>query len=117
MKLYEYGSFSDYSQAGFTVSGDKYNTVMTFFSGKGTGELTKFVFTYVVNTISKDAWIPNLYSGNGILGFGPQSLFWNGLVDPVTKLASYTIDFGSKVPLSLGIPAIEVGCTDCDLSY
>ena len=53
----------------------------------------------MVNTISTDHWLYNQYSGNGVLGFGPQSVFWSGLVDPVTKLASYTIDFGSVAPL------------------
>jgi predicted NAD-dependent protein-ADP-ribosyltransferase YbiA (DUF1768 family) len=53
--LYDYGNFSDYTQSGFTVSGDKYDTIMTFFEA----ELTKFVFVYVVNTISTDHWLYN----------------------------------------------------------
>jgi hypothetical protein len=97
VKLYEYGNFTNYTQSGFTVSGDKYNTVMSLANGQES--VTKFVFAYVVNTISTDHWLYNQNSGNGVLGFGPQSVFWNGLVDPVTKLASYTIDFGSVAPL------------------
>lgn len=51
----------------------------------------KLIDMYAASTIYIDDYMYNQQAGNGVLGMGPNSQFWNGYIDPDTFAATYSI--------------------------
>jgi len=87
-----FGSFSDRSFGGFNVSGTRYLSKMCFGSDSCVSH-----YIYSGDLITADSWLYGESAAYGILGLGPYSTLWEGFVDPVTLVATYTVSVVRKV--------------------
>lgn len=82
----------------------------------------KLIELYAADSIYADDYLYNVNAGNGILGMGPNSQFWNGLIDPDTYIATYSIQLApmSSSPTmtggAIGVSNISLGTAN-DQAY
>lgn len=81
---------------GYVCSGLKYETQVCF--GGSSSRNCKFVDIYAADQVSQNNWMMGEDGTYGILGMGPNSKFFEGFVDPISRLAVYSIELG-RVPM------------------
>jgi len=61
----------------------------------------KIIDIYSATTISEDNWLQNVgtnqYLSNGVLGYGPNSPFWNQFIDPATGSSQFSIQLAEDL--------------------
>lgn len=72
----------------------------------------KVIDVFAGNLVTEDAWLYDQEGAYGILGYGPDSTFWNQYIDPVTASATYMIalanpDSTTKSNITLGAADIS----------
>jgi len=79
--------FSSEEYGGYECSGQVYPDIICDFSGNS----CKSIEVFATNFITQDAWLYNVTSAYGNLGYGPDSNMWAGYIDYLTNTANYSI--------------------------
>lgn len=86
------GTFTDKEFGGYLCSGSIYLDEICV------GNSCKVMKIYAATLVSQNAWLYDQDGAYGILGYGPNSAFWNQYID-TTGVATYSIELATVKPL------------------
>jgi len=98
-------TFTGKQFGGYLVTGKVYLDTICYDT-----TFCKVIEVFAGENVTIDAWLYDQEGAYGILGYGPNSPFWNQYIDPVTATATYLIALAD--PDSILVSNITLGSAD-----